>query len=256
MTSGSRRRSGVTGGFARLTILGTLLASGGCHPSAPATAPGAQGTLRDVPVPTGSLPEVTVALKPSTQAGAEITGHAWYVTTVRDPARGSYTAAVERRSLTRLWFDVADEGEQRASIALPLRDGRPTDLMLSVERGRFVCDGEGGKSVCALRVSIDDAAPQLVRFSVPRHRPATCLHLAGGDDARRLLAAIATGTRLRIQPSFADEGSPEIEFALTGLNPAIAKVMKHSVAAMRKIVKRAITRNAAAVPLAHRPRLV
>jgi hypothetical protein len=182
------------------------------------------------------LPEVTVTLKPVTRANAEATGYAWYLTSVKDPVRGSYAAAVERRSLTRLWFDVPDEGEQRASIALVLRDGRPTDLILSIERGRFVCTGEGRDNVCTLRVSIDDSPARLVRFAAPRRPPPTYLHLVGGDDARRLLAAIAKSKRLRIQPILQDEGSPEIEFALTGLDPVIARLVKRSVAAMPKAV--------------------
>jgi hypothetical protein len=232
MISGPSRRSGATGAVAGLIALGALVASGGCDSSAPASASGAQAKLPYLPAPSGSLPEVTVALTPTTRANAELTGYAWYLTSVKDPARGSYTAAVERRSLTRLWFDVPDDGEQRASIALVLRDGQPADLILSIERGHFVCADQGRENVCALRVSIDDAAARPVRFTAPRHRPATYLHLAGGDDARRLLAAIAKAKRLRIQPTFREEGSPEIEFALTGLNPVIARLAKRSVAAM------------------------
>lgn len=236
MISAPIRRGGTTRVVAGLIVLAALVASGGCDSSALPKALDAQAKLGDVPAPAGSLPEVTVALKPTTRANAEQTGYAWYVTSVKDPVGGSYTAAVERRSLTRLWFDVPDDGEQRASLALVLRDGRPTNLILSIERGRFVCAGERRDNVCALRVSIDDSAARLVRFAAPRRRPATDLHLVGGDDARRLLAAIAKAKRLRIQPTFQDEGSPEIEFALTGLDPAIAKLVKRSVAAMPKAV--------------------
>ncbi len=190
----------------------------------------------NLPSPGGSLPEVTVTLRPTTRANAELTGYAWYLTSVKDPVAGGYTAAVERRSLTRLWFDVSDQGEQRASIALVLREGRPADLILSIEHGRFVCTTERRDNVCALRVGIDDAAPRLVRFAAPRHRPATYLHLVGGDDARRLIAAIAKAKRLRIQPTVQDEGSPEIEFGLAGLEPVIARLTKRSVAAMPKAV--------------------
>ena len=235
MNSAPRRLAGLTSACTGFTLLATLVLVGGCRGAAPAAGPDAQLSRGDVPTPAGSLPEVTVTLKPTTRAGAELTGYAWYVTSIRDPVRGSYTAAVERRSLTRLWFDVSDEGEQRASMALLLRDGRPTDLVLSIEHGRFVCADGARSNVCALRVIIDNSAPRVVRFAAPRRRPATSLHLVGGDDARRLLAAIANAKRLRIQPSFREEGSPEIEFALNGLNPAIARVMKHSVAAMAKV---------------------
>ena len=222
-----------------MTVLGVLVIVSGCDSASPTTASDAQAKPGSLPSPGGSLPEVTVSLKPTTRASAELTGYAWYLTSVRDPVRGSYTAAVERRSLTRLWFDVADEAEQRASITLVLREGRPADLILSIEHGRFVCAGDRRDNVCAIRVGIDDSAPRLVRFAAPRHRPATYLHLVGGDDARRLITAIAKARRLRIQPTFQDEGSPEIEFALTGLDPVIARLTKRSVAAMPEVVSAA-----------------
>jgi len=224
----------ATGACVRAALASALLAASGCDSSAVAPAPDARVSSAPEPAPpaSGALPAVTVTLKPSTKAGAEMAGFAWYVTSVKDPVRGSYTAAVERRSLTRLWFDVADEGEQRASITLLLRDGRPGDLILSVEHGTFLCTSKGRDNVCELRVSLDGGAALPVRFAAPRHRAATRLHLAGGDDARRLLAALARARVLRIQPSFRDEGSPEIEFALNGLTPAIARVVKRSVAAM------------------------
>jgi hypothetical protein len=216
-------------------MLATLIAAGGCNSSAPVAAPELQAKQPELPAPTATLPDVEVALKPSSRSGAERTGYAWYLTSVKDPVRGSYTAAVERRSLTRVWFDVADEAAQRATIVLPLRDGRPTDLILSVEHGRFDCGGLGGARGCVLRVSIDDAAAHPVRFCATRRQTAMALHLVGGDDARKLLAALGKGKRLRIQPSFVEEGSPEIEFALNGLNPAIAKLVKRSVAPVAKV---------------------
>jgi hypothetical protein len=232
MNSISMRWNGLARLVAGLGVLGAVAAAGACDTSTPAPLPATHATVQDVPPPTGTLPAVTVTLKPSTRAGAETTGYAWYITSIRDPARGSYTAAVERRSLTRLWFDIADDGAQRASIALILRDGHPVDMVLSTEHGSFSCSSATKANGCALRVSIDSAAARPVWFVAARRAPATSLHLAGGDDARRLLAAMSKARRLRIQASFEDEGSPEIEFALNGLNPAIARLMKRSVAAM------------------------
>jgi hypothetical protein len=226
------RWSGVTGVLAEFTVLGALVASSGCDSSAPTTVPDAQANLRYMPTPAGSLPGVTVTPKPTARVSAKLIRYSWHITSVKDPVRGSYTAAVERRNVTRLWFDDLEEGKQRASIVLLLRDGRPTDLILSVEHGRFVCTGQGPDNACTLRVSIDDAAARPIRFSASRHRSAPLLHLVGGDDARWLLAAIAKGKRLRIQQSFRQEGYPDIEFALTGLDPAIAKLTKRSVATM------------------------
>jgi len=217
-------------------VFGLLVAAAGCDSSTPTPSAGPQAlaTPVELPAPAATLPDVEVALKPSSRSGAEQTGYAWYVTSVKDPTRGSYTAAVERRSITRVWFDVTDEAAQRATIVLPLKDGHPTDLILSVEHGRFDC-GQGRDKGCVLRVSIDDAAARPVRFCAARKHASNALHLVGGDDARKLLAALAKAKRLRIQPSFVEEGSPEIEFAITGLNPTIARLVKRSVAAVPKV---------------------
>ena len=45
------------------------------------------------------------------------------------------------------------------------------------------------------------------------------------------LASLTKATRLRIQPVFQQGRSPEIDFALSGLAPAISRITKRSVAA-------------------------
>lgn len=227
------RPHGVAGIVVALAALGTLIGASGCGPSPPDAAMAQQ--LPEPPAPTGALPDVTVTLGSVTRGSAESTGRAWYVTAVRDPVRGSYTAAIERRSANPLWFDAPNDGEQRAAIALVLRNGRPADLLLSVERGRFVCRSQEHDNACALRVSVDDTALRPVWFAVPRHSPPTYLHLRGGGDSSRLLAALAKAKQLRIQATFEEEGSPEIEFGLAGLHQAIGKVIKRSVAATPKL---------------------
>lgn len=232
MTTTPARRARIPGVPARFAALAALLIVGGCESAVHEPAPVIAAPPAEAPAVAGTLPDVAVTPEPTTRESAELTGRAWYVTTVKDPTTRSYTAAIERRSLDPLSFDTPYDGDQRASITLVLHDGEPADLVISIERGRFVCAGQGRDTACALRVSIDDAAPRPVRFSVPRHFPPTELHLAGGPDARRLLAVLTRAKRLRIQPIFQQDRSPEIEFALTGLSPAIARLSKHSVAAM------------------------
>ncbi len=223
-------RSGTPGAMGRFAALAALALIGGCESAVHDAAPIVVAPPPETPVVAGTLPDVAVTPEPTTRESAELTGRAWYVTTVKDPTTRSYTAAIERRSLDQLSFDTPYDGDQRASMTLVLHDGQPVDLVISIERGRFVCAGKDRDTACALRVSIDDAAPRPVRFAVPRHFPPTELHLAGGPDARRLLAVLTRAKRLRIQPIFQQERSPEIEFALTGLSPAIARISKHSVA--------------------------
>ena len=218
-----------------------LLALGvtaGCGPSSrpPAAIPIVRSPSLEAPDVEGALPEVTVTLGATTRDAAEARGHAWYVTAVRDPVRGNFTAAVERRSVNPLWFDSPNEDDQRAAIVVVLRDGRPSDLLLSVEHGQFVCQSKQRANACPLRVSIDGMLPASVWFAVPRHWAPTHLHLLGGQDAARLLAAIPKARQLRIQPTFDQEGSPEIEFAVAGLDRAIDRVTKRAVAASRKLV--------------------
>jgi hypothetical protein len=225
---------GTTRAVAGLVLSGALVATTGCHSSAPDPAPTTQAKLPDLPQVSGSVADVIVEAAQTSHASPGRNGRAWYVTAVKDPDRGIYTAAVERQSLTRLSVSGTSDGAQRATLALLLTNGHPSDLVLSVEGARFVCAGRDRDNACLLRVRIDNATPRSVRFAIPRRWPPTRLHLAGGDDARRLLAGIARAKSLRIQPTLAVEGSMELEFPLAGLAPAIARVVRHSVAATPK----------------------
>ena len=231
MTQTVHRRTGARGAIAGFALLAALPILGGCNYAPPEPPPQRVAEPVELPVPAGTLPDVAVSPERTTRESAELTGRAWYVTTVRDPGTRSYTAAVERRSVEEISFDTPYDGEQRPSITVVLHDGRPADLVLSIERGRFVCGDDSHEAACAVRVSIDDCVPRQVRFAVPRHDPGTRLHLAGGEDARRLLAALVRAKRMRVQPTFQQQRSPEIEFALAGLNPAIARIVKRAVAA-------------------------
>ena len=240
------RMKGATAVLAPLVI---ALASTGCQSSAP--EPASKGRLlpSTVVAINDSLPDVAVSVKrdarstpglsrtddQSVATSADPAAPAWYVTTVKDPVRGIYTAAVERRNLNHLAPDGRSDETPRALLALVLFNGRPSDIVLSLETGQFECAGHDRNNVCPLPVSVDGAPRIAVRFSAPRHGAATHLHLAGGADARRLLAAIGRAKHLLIQPTFKDEKPADLDFALSGLAPAIATVVKHSVAANQKL---------------------
>lgn len=230
MLSVLKSRTGMASLVVGLAAVGALVASTGVPAPAARPVPEAVPNPAELPARIGVLPDVSVSPVPVTRQEAELTGRAWYVTALKDPVRGNYAAAVERRSLDSLSFDAPYDGEQRASIAVLLQDGRPADLFVSVDRGQFACTAADRDRTCSLRVSIDGAPARLVRFSVPRHSEPTSVHLVGGEDGRRLLASLTKAKRLRIQPVFQQGRSPEIDFALTGLAPAISRITKHSVA--------------------------
>jgi hypothetical protein len=240
----------MRGMAAALALLIVAVGSAGCESSDPDPTPKvqAQAQLENSPPIGESLAEVSVSVGRNSPSSIDVrdsdgrivrTGMtppppAWYVTTVRDPVRGIYTAAVERQSLNRLAFETSED-EPHALLALILLDGHPSDLVLSLEGGQFDCAGHGRDNTCAVRVSIDGAPAAPVRFTVPQHSLGSRLHLAGGADARRLLATLGKAKRLVIQPAFKNEQPADIEFALTGLTPAIAKLVRRSVAATQKL---------------------
>ena len=230
MLSVLKSRTAVASLVVGLAAVGVLVAFIRAPAPAARSVPQVKSNAAELPAHIGVLPDVSVSAEPTTRQEAELTGRAWYVTALKDPVRGNYAAAVERRSLDSLSFDAPYDGEQRASIAVLLQDGRPADLFVSVDRGQFVCTGADRDRTCSLRVSIDGAPARLVRFSMRRHSESTSVHLVGGDDGRRLLASLTKAKRLRIHPVFQQGRSPEIDFALTGLAPAISRIMKHSVA--------------------------
>ena len=239
----------MKGAAAALAPLVIAVASTGCQSSAPEPASNGQLQPPTVAAVNDYLPDVAVSVKrdvkvapdvsltgeQSVRTNADPAAQAWYVTTVKDPVRGIYTAAVERQNLNHLAPDGRSGAKPRALLALVLLNGRPSNIVLSLELGQFVCGGHDRDNVCPLPVSVDGRPPSAVRFTAPRHGAATHLHLAGGADARRLLAAIGKAKHLLIQPTFKDEKPTDLDFALTGLAPAIATVVKHSVAANQKL---------------------
>ena len=241
-------RHRMKGAAAALAPLVIAIASTGCQSSAPEPVSKGQLHPSTVAAINDYLPAVAVSVKRDVQTAPDVSitdeqsvrtsadpaAQRWYVTTVKDPVRGIYTAAVERQSLSHLTLDGRSGEKPRALLALVLFDGRPSNIVLSLESGQFECAGHGRDNVCPLPVSVDGAPPSAVRFAAPRHGATTHLHLAGGADARRLLAAIGRAKHLLIQPTFKNEKSTDLEFALTGLAPAIATVVKHSVAANRQ----------------------
>ena len=55
-------------------------------------------------------------------------------------------------------------------------------------------------------------------------------------DGAGTILYIGKAKHLLIQPTFKDEKPTDLDFALSGLAPAIATVVKHSVAANQKLV--------------------
>ncbi len=245
MVRAQTARSRVRSAAADLALLALIATATGCQSPASGPVPKTQLPASTAPSVGDSLAEVTVSASRSPQrvpdlVAAENHGRAegvvqktpaWYVTTVRDPIRGIYTAAIERQSDSRFEIDALSADQPRAALALVIVGSRPKDLVLSIDGGEFVCAGRD--QVCPLLVSLDDAPPIAVRFAVPRHTAATRLHLAGGADARRLLADIGKAKRLTITPTFKNEKTADIKFALTGVRAAIAKIVKRSAPADR-----------------------
>ena len=239
----------MTGAATAFAVLIVAIGSAGCQSSDPEPTPKAQVQLENSPPIGDSLPEVSVSAGRNSPSSVDVrdadgrivrTGMmppppAWYVTTVRDPVRGIYTAAIERQSLNRLAFETSSEDEPHALLALIILDGHPSDMVLSLEGGQFDCAGHARDNTCAVRASIDGSPAAPVRFTLPQHSLGARLHLAGGADGRRLLATLSKGKRLVLQPAFKNEQPADIEFALTGLTPAIAKLVKHSVAGTQKL---------------------
>jgi hypothetical protein len=245
MVRAQTARYGVRGAAADLALLALIVTTTSCQSPASGPIPMAQLPPSTSASVGDSLPEVTISTSRNPQrvpdlVAAENRGRAegdvprtpaWYVTTVRDPIRGVYTAAIERQSDSRFQIDALSTDEPRAALALVIIGSRPRDLVLSLDGGEFVCAGRD--QVCPLLVSIDDSPPVAVRFAVPRHTSATRLHLAGGADARRLLADIGKAKRLTITPTFKNEKTADIKFALTGVRAAIAKIVKRPAPADR-----------------------
>ena len=139
----------------------------------------------------------------------------WVYSTTPDAMTSEPIQIAATHSVSVLQFNSPYGGPQRATLSLRKHPRKGLAVMLSVERGQFVCAGE-----CRLSARFDDA-------------PAMALPASAADDGSTsavfvtviglFMESLRVSHRVLIEATFYQEGSRVIEFATQGLEWEVTK---------------------------------
>ncbi len=150
---------------------------------------------------------------------AQESGKAWITQFVKNRMDDSEMLVAKRASITTV--EISGYGEQRAMMSIHFNSAEPSALHFGVKDGDFLCGGAPGKHSyheCMIAVRFDDRPAQIRRFRTPSDGSMTIIELDTGDTANvGVLNNLLPAEMLRIQPTIYRNGSPVLEFDLTGL---------------------------------------
>jgi len=115
------------------------------------------------------------------------------------------------KSLNELSFDFPYQGSQRAELQLRSHPKYGKDVILSIQKGQFLCNGYDG---CNVSVRFDNGKPQTYRASEPSDHSTTVLFLNNYD---RFLSKARKAKKAYIEAQFFQEGARVFEFDIAGL---------------------------------------
>lgn len=135
----------------------------------------------------------------------------WTYTEDQDPmGRGKIKHAITQ-SVNTVSFGFPYQGAQRGTLNLRRHPEYGRDVILSVERGQFLCSPIDG---CSVLVRFGEGKPQ--RFSAvgPEDQSSTVLFIRGHD---KFVSQAKKVGKLAIQAQFYQEGNQVFEFDISGL---------------------------------------
>jgi hypothetical protein len=158
----------------------------------------------------------------------------WTYTSAPDAMTSRPIRLAATLSVGALQFRPPYEGPQHAILAVRYHPREGTNVMLTIERGQFVC----GLRACRLPVRFDDARAVAFDALEPTDGSSTQLFI---QPVGRFLPLLRASHRVIIEATFFQEGSRAIEFATQGLEWESTKEERAHAAAS----KMAAARNAA-----------
>jgi hypothetical protein len=114
------------------------------------------------------------------------------------------------RSLNEVEFDFPYRAPQRATLELRTHPKYGKDVILSIEKGQFLC----GIQSCKVSVRFDNGKVQNYSANEPADHRSTILFLRGYD---RFLASARQAKKVYIEAMFYQEGTRVFEFDISGL---------------------------------------
>ena len=114
------------------------------------------------------------------------------------------------QSSNTLEFSFPYSGAQRGTLRI--RKKHTTDVMVSVERGQFLC----GIEDCNINVRFDQGMIQRFTAVGPSDQSTTVLFI---EDVPRFLSHLRKAKALDIEATFYQEGSQTLDFDVEGFKP-------------------------------------
>lgn len=114
-------------------------------------------------------------------------------------------------SLNEFEFDFPYKGPQRARLELRKHPKHGHDVILSIERGQFLC----GIDNCVVSVRFDQGKAQTYSVLEPADNSTTSLFIQSYD---RFVTNLRKAEKVYIEAQFYQEGHRVFEFDTTGLN--------------------------------------
>lgn len=151
----------------------------------------------------------TGAVQQETPAAENATLHWIYDESPDKMGRGTVKTATIR-SLNEIEFGFPYQGRQRMTLMLRVHPKYGKNVILSIERGQFLCRIDG----CAASVRFDQGKPETYSASEPADNSTTYLFIGNYD---RFLTGLRKSKKVSVEAQFYQEGSPVFEFDTSGL---------------------------------------
>jgi hypothetical protein len=139
-------------------------------------------------------------------------GMVWMYASEGDPMGGQIRSATVH-SNNELNLDFPYEGPQHAHLSLRSHPRYGKDVILSIERGQFMC----GVSDCQVLVRFDEGTPVKFDAAEPNDNDSTVLFIR---NYARFLANLRKAKVVRIQATLFQQGAPVLEFNVGALDEA------------------------------------
>lgn len=140
-------------------------------------------------------------------------GAQWLYMKIDDPmAEGGSGAVVQ--SANTFEFDRPYSGAQHATLMLRNDARRGNDVLLTIERGQFLCHSY---SACNILVRFDDQKAQTYSGADPADHSTTLIFIS---NYARFFTSMQKAKTVRISTDVYQQGSPVFEFDVSGFDAA------------------------------------
>lgn len=162
---------------------------------------------------TSAKPSTSPAPEPKPAPAPEI-GAQWYYSQDKDPMGNGTTYFAIVRSTNTVSFDFPYSGPQRGMLTLRTHPRYGKDLILSIEKGQFLCPSYDG---CTVLVRFDDGKASRYSAAGAADKSTETLFIR---NYSRFAGQMLKAKRVRVSAEVYQEGSPVFEFDVSGFDVA------------------------------------